>query len=292
VNIIQPDTDRDRAGHGGHRAPLQARAGTGNGLLARSLALQAWSAAQLGDLATAIPAADEARRLARETKQPLVMATGEAVAALLAALRGDSDTAEVLAAQAEATCVPAGSSAVLAAVQLARGLAALSDGYPEQALGHLRRIHDRADPAYHQAISCFTIGDLAEAAARSGDPEAVRAYVQEIEAAALRTTSPWLHAGLRYARALLADHTAAGALFDAALRSDLSAMPFLRARVQLAHGGGCTGSGRTRRPGNPCAPRVRDSTLSACSRGQTGRASSCGRRGRRAVRGPPRHAIS
>jgi DNA-binding CsgD family transcriptional regulator len=207
------------------------------GLLARSLALQSWSAAQLGDLATAIPAADEARRLGWETKQPLVMATGEAVAALLAALRGDSDTAGVLAAQAEATCVPAGSSAVLAAVQLARGTAALSGGHPEQALGHLRRIHDRADPAYHQAISCFTIGDLAEAAVRSGDPEGIRGYMQGIEAAALRTTSPWLHAGLRYARALLADRAAAGALFDAALRSDMSAMPFLRARVQLAYGG-------------------------------------------------------
>jgi DNA-binding CsgD family transcriptional regulator len=206
------------------------------GLLARSLALQAWSCAQLGDLSTAIPAADEARRLALETKQPLVMATGEAVAALVAALRGDNDSVGVLAAQAERTCVPAGSSAVLAAVQLARGLAALSGGYPEQALGYLRRIHDRADPAYHQAISCFTIGDLAEAAVRSGDAESIRVYMQGIEAAALRTTSPWLHGGLRYARALLADQVVAGALFDDALRFDMSVMPFLRARVQLAHG--------------------------------------------------------
>lgn len=207
------------------------------GLLARSLALQAWSAAQLGDLATAIPAADEARRLARETRQPLVMATGEAVAALLAALRGDNDVAGALAAQAERTCVPAGSSAVLAAVQLARGLAALGGGHPDEALGHLRRIHDHADPAYHQAISCFTIGDLAEAAVLSGNPEGIGVYLQGVEAAALHTTSPSLHAGLRYARALLADQAAAGALFEAALRSDMSAMPFLRARVQLAYGG-------------------------------------------------------
>jgi hypothetical protein len=48
------------------------------GLLARALALQAWSAAQLADLGTAIPVAEEARRLAEETTQPLIMTTAEA----------------------------------------------------------------------------------------------------------------------------------------------------------------------------------------------------------------------
>ena len=63
------------------------------GLLARALALQAWSAAQLADLGAAIPAAAEARRLAQETRQPLIMATADAVQALLAALRGDEQAA-------------------------------------------------------------------------------------------------------------------------------------------------------------------------------------------------------
>ena len=90
------------------------------GLLARALALQAWSTAHLADLRTAIPAADEARRLAQETTQPLIMATAEAVQAMLAALRGDDESAEALAAQAERTCVPIAASAVLAAAQLGR----------------------------------------------------------------------------------------------------------------------------------------------------------------------------
>jgi DNA-binding NarL/FixJ family response regulator len=60
--------------------------------------------------------------------------------------------------------------------------------------------------------------------------------MREMEAAARQTPSPALHAGLRYARALLASDTEAEALFTAALRSDLSAWPFLRARVQLAYG--------------------------------------------------------
>ena len=206
------------------------------GLLARALALQSWSAVQVTDLGTAIPAADEAYRLARETMQPLIMATAEAVQALLAVLRGDSEEAAALAERAERASVPVGGSAVLAAAQLARGLAALGSGDPAAALGYLRRIHDPADPAYHQAIRCLTIGDLAEAAVRSDDPGAIRTIMAEMEAAARRTTAPALHASLRYARALLATDDQAGELFDAALRSDMSTAPFLRARVELAYG--------------------------------------------------------
>jgi DNA-binding CsgD family transcriptional regulator len=206
------------------------------GLLARALALQAWSAVHLADLGAAIPAAEEGRRLAEETNQPLVMATAQAVQALLAALRGDQEAAEALAAQAEQICVPVGASGVLAAAQLARGLAALGGGRPADALGHLRRIHDPADPAYHLAVRCFTIGDLADAARRSGDPGGIRIFMDEMETAARKTPSPALHAGLRYARALLAKDAEADALFGTALRSDMSTWPFLRARVQLAYG--------------------------------------------------------
>ena len=47
------------------------------GLLARCLAAQAWSAAHLGDLSVAIPAAEEAARLGRETTQPIMQATAQ-----------------------------------------------------------------------------------------------------------------------------------------------------------------------------------------------------------------------
>ena len=108
------------------------------GLLARTLALQAWTAASLADRSTAIPAAEEGSRLAQETSQPLVLATAQAAQALLAAVRGDQAAAAELAAQAEQVSVPIGASGVLAAVQFARGLAALSGGRPAEALEHLR----------------------------------------------------------------------------------------------------------------------------------------------------------
>jgi DNA-binding CsgD family transcriptional regulator/tetratricopeptide (TPR) repeat protein len=206
------------------------------GLLARALALQAWSAVHLADLGTAIPAAEEARQLAQETGQPLIIATAKAVQAILAALRGDFEAAEAAAAQAEGICMPMRASAVLAAAQLGRGLACLGAGRPADAVAHLRRIHDPADPAYHYAVRCYTVGDLAEAALRSGHRDSIGVFMPEMEAAARQTPSPSLHGGLRYARALLDTGGEADGLFQSALQSGASAGPFLRARVQLAYG--------------------------------------------------------
>jgi hypothetical protein len=57
------------------------------GLVARARATQAWSALHLADLSTAIPAVEEAGRLARETSQPLIWAIARAVESMIAALR-------------------------------------------------------------------------------------------------------------------------------------------------------------------------------------------------------------
>ncbi|MER7282842.1 AAA family ATPase [Dactylosporangium sp. NPDC000244] len=206
------------------------------GLLARALALQSWCCSQLVDLDVAMPAADEAFRLARDTSQPIVAATARATQAILCALRGDADEAERLAAQAERASLPGTARAVLAAVQHARGLVALGAGRHADALADLLRIHDPADPAYHLGYRCFVVPELAEAAVRSGQPEAVAGVVAEMEAVARRTPSPALHHGLRHARALLAGEGEAEPLFQAALRAEPGAWPFARARVQLSYG--------------------------------------------------------
>jgi DNA-binding CsgD family transcriptional regulator len=57
-----------------------------------------------------------------------------------------------------------------------------------------------------------------------------------MESAGLKTPSPVLHAGLRFARALLADDTEAEQLYTTALSADLAGWPFIRARTQLAYG--------------------------------------------------------
>jgi DNA-binding NarL/FixJ family response regulator len=206
------------------------------GLLARALTLQAWTAAQLVDLNTGIPAAEEAVRLARETSQPVILATAKATQAIFAALGGGEDAAETLAAEVEQVCVPIGASAALAAAQIARGLAALGARRYTDALEHLRRLYDPSEMPYHVAIRCFAIAELAEAALHAGQSEEVRRHVEEMEAVARQTASPALHAGLAYARALTAADADAEPLFEAALQSDAGASRFLRARVQLAYG--------------------------------------------------------
>ena len=205
-------------------------------LLARALTLHARSCAQLVDLGVAMPAADEAYRLARDTTQPVIAATAQATQALLAALRGEQDDAYRHAAQAEKAALPGAAHAVLAAVQAARGSAALAAGRHEDALSELLRMYDPADPAYHRAIRCHVIGDLVEAAVRSGQPDTVTGLVAEMTEIGRRTPSPALHTGLRYARALLADDGEAQPLYEAALRAGPSTWPFPRARAQLRYG--------------------------------------------------------
>jgi DNA-binding CsgD family transcriptional regulator len=211
---------------------MQGRAG----LLARALALEAWSAALHGDPGVAITAAGEGAGLARETAQPLMEATAQVAHAIAAALRGELEATESLAAEAEQTALRIGAGAILSATQLARGVAALASGRNADAYEHLARMYDPADLAYHRAIGCFAIADLADAAVHSGRHADAAAVVARLEALADLTPSPRLHDGLRYARALLAPDDEAEALFHAALDADMAHWPFLRARVQFAYG--------------------------------------------------------
>ncbi|MFL6117013.1 MAG: LuxR C-terminal-related transcriptional regulator, partial [Catenulispora sp.] len=206
------------------------------GLLARALGAQASSAVQLGDLSVAIPAAEESSRLARETTQPYLYGLIRAVEAAIAALRGDGARVRVLTAEAEQAGLPVGARPVLARAQMARGLAALGAGRFDEAYTELRRLHDPADPCYQVALRCFAIADLVDAAAHCGRAAAIAEIMREMESAALKTPSPVLHAGLRFARALLADDTEAEQLYTAALSADLAGWPFIRARTQLAYG--------------------------------------------------------
>ncbi|MEU3464712.1 LuxR C-terminal-related transcriptional regulator [Streptomyces sp. NPDC006733] len=206
------------------------------GILARCLGATAWSAAQLGDLSTAIPAAEESCRLGRETTQPYLHALIRSIEAVIAALRGEVQRVGELTAEAERVGVAIAARPVLARAQLARGLAALGGGQFGEAYTHLRRLHDPVDPCYELALRCYVVADLVDAAVHCGRAEGVEEIMREMEDAALRSPSPALHAGLRFARALLADDAEAEELFGTALRADLTAWPFIRARTQLAYG--------------------------------------------------------
>ncbi|MEV6243405.1 LuxR C-terminal-related transcriptional regulator [Lentzea sp. NPDC051838] len=201
------------------------------GLLARSLAVEAWSRTRLGDIATAEPAAEEAAKLAEETHQPYMLGLAKAVQAEIAALKGNYEEANQKAAEAERIGLAAGARPVLATVQLARSLAALGEGRYADAFAAVRRIHDPADPAYQLALRRYVLPELAEAATRSGNQDEACKIVEELDTT---TSSPALASGLRYARALLAPDDEAEARFTAALEAKSS--PWDRARTHLAFG--------------------------------------------------------
>ncbi|GAA3837737.1 ATP-binding protein [Amycolatopsis tucumanensis] len=206
------------------------------GLLPRALAVQAWSRTRLGDLATAVPIAAEAAQLAKETQQPFMFGLATAVQAEIAALRGEHEQATALADEAERAGLAAGARPVLATVQLARGLTALSEGRYEDAFADLRRVLDPTDPAYQLALRAYFLAELTEAAVRSGQSDTMRDILAVMEPLGKTTSSPALHIGLRYARAVLASTDDAEELFLEALRADLTGWPAERGRVHLAFG--------------------------------------------------------
>jgi DNA-binding CsgD family transcriptional regulator len=205
-------------------------------LLARALAAQSWAAAQLADLTVAMPAAEEAARLAQETGQPYLLGIALATLAKIAALRGHFGQATELAAEAERLGTPVSARPVLATAQHARALAALGQGDYAQSLARLLRMHDMADPSHQLALSCHTVADLADAASHSDRSGHAASAMAAMEAAASTTTSPSLHDGLRLARAVLAGPEDAERLFRDALGVDLTRRPFIRARTHLAYG--------------------------------------------------------
>jgi DNA-binding CsgD family transcriptional regulator len=204
--------------------------------LAQVLGLQAWAALRRSHWRVSIGAAEEAARLAEETRQPRLRADALAAQAMLAAMRGDSDLATRLTVQAEDLSQATGSNITTALIQNARAMIAASDGRPLEAFEHLWRIYQPTDPAYQRMQTCWAIGSLAESAIASGQRDRAATELAKLEALAAKTPATGVHIELRYARALLADPSTAEPLYLAALAPDLGDSPFTHARVQLSYG--------------------------------------------------------
>ncbi|HXO08398.1 MAG TPA: AAA family ATPase [Solirubrobacteraceae bacterium] len=206
------------------------------GHLPRLLALYSMIAARLGAWDQAIPAAEEARRLAEEFAQQRWQAAADTVISLVAAMRGDEEMAERLAAEAELIGEPLGSNSTIALAQFGRVLAALGGGRHADAFGYASRLFDPGDPAHHPVIASWLIADLADAARHIDRLDEARARVVELEATVGGRPGTWIELGLQHAHALLAEQAQAGKRFEEALSSDLTRWPFQRARLELAYG--------------------------------------------------------
>ena len=206
------------------------------GHLPRLLTLYSSMAARIGDWDVALTAADEARRLAEEFGEPQWAAAADTAISLVAAMRGDEQKAELMAARAEKLAEPVGANITMAFAQFGKVLAALAAGRHGEAYASADRLFEPGDSAYHPVISSWLIGDLADAARHIDRLDAARARVAQVEISVGDRPGTWVALQLRHARALLADSAAAGDRFDEALSSDLARWPFQRARLQLAHG--------------------------------------------------------
>jgi DNA-binding CsgD family transcriptional regulator len=214
-----------------------ARAEGRLGALPRLLATQAILAVRLPNWDIAIPAAEEARRLATEFGQPIWLATAETAVAMIGAVRGDPAATERSTARAEQIALPLGATHIVALAQSGPILSALAHGRHAEALRLAERLFDPHDPANHLHFACMAIGDLAEAAVHADRSQAARGRLAEVEAMVGDAPAEWIAINLRHARALLADdeHEAA-ARFEEALTGGLDRWPFWRGRLLLAYG--------------------------------------------------------
>jgi DNA-binding CsgD family transcriptional regulator len=206
------------------------------GILTQALVHYAWAATQAGDWKAAAGAGAEAARLARDSRQPEFGLTGEVVAALAVALRGNDPDLDAMLAGPEQALLAMNGGPLLAPAHLARGAAALGDGRQEDAFRRLWPVFDENDPAFHRFMRWPAVLDLVEAGGRGEHAAQVAEVVRELEEVAARSEAPVLRAGLICARPLIAGDDHAEALFVAALGEDLASHPFLRGRTLFSFG--------------------------------------------------------
>ena len=206
------------------------------GLLARTLGTRAWGQLFIGAWDQVHADLDEASRLAAETGEQFWAITATAGKAMLAALRGDSEAADRMAAEVQAIPLLTGVRFILVATQHTRGVAALLAGRADEAFDHLIRMFDPSNATYHPSMSTWALADLADAAVVAGRVDAACSVLDGVERRAAQLPSPMLQISVRYARAVLARDDTAELHFDAALAADLSTWTLSRSRLLLAYG--------------------------------------------------------
>jgi DNA-binding CsgD family transcriptional regulator len=204
------------------------------GMLTQALVHHAWVAVHTGDWEAAMRHGSEGARLARDTQQPQFGVTGELVAALAVARRGED--VETMLAAPERALMAAGAGPLLAPAHLARGAMAAGEGRHEDAFRHLLPIFDEDAPAFHRFMRWSGVLDLVEAGARGEHAGWVAGVVEELERIGRESGAPILLAGLACARPLLAGEEEAEAQFERALGEDTAGYPFLRARALFSYG--------------------------------------------------------
>ncbi|GAB2441687.1 ATP-binding protein [Nocardia tengchongensis] len=205
-------------------------------LLCQVLILRTFAGMYVGRWDLTEAAADEAYRLAAETRQTIWRACAVLGKANLAALRGLTADSEALLAEAERAAVLSGNESLLNGVQLSKGLSRLGCADPEGAYQQLRRMMDPSAPAHHPLQSHWAVDYLAEAAADADRIDDARMVLARMEPMLAYTQSLGVHRAARFAYAVLADIDEAEQRFEHAYELAAAASPWYCARLDLAYG--------------------------------------------------------
>ncbi|MEV7811422.1 LuxR family transcriptional regulator [Streptomyces flaveolus] len=207
------------------------------GLLGEALASQAWAAIPLGKHRLARAAADESRRLSRDTGRPRWAYVADLALATLASERGEFDTANELIRTTEAELLSVGAQSILGFAQFARGRHAMVSKQYNDAYEQLARVLDPADITYHPFVGYWGIADLVEAAVRTGRKDEAERHHARLTALAEKTTAPFLVAMATCTHPLVVADDQAEPLYRRALDNRLLAnWPLHRAQLLLAYG--------------------------------------------------------
>jgi ATP/maltotriose-dependent transcriptional regulator MalT len=173
------------------------------GLLTQVLSMLQWDAAMLGDWALAEEAAGEGERLAEETGQRVWGAGITCGLSAVAAMHGDEERADVLAATAEREILRHGLSDMHSVLIAARGIAAVAAGRPDDAFAVLSRAFDPTDLAYHYRERFGAVGYFAEAAVECGRADEARKIIDGLAALTADGAAPALRAAVAEAAGAL-----------------------------------------------------------------------------------------
>jgi DNA-binding CsgD family transcriptional regulator len=217
------------------RAAPTLRAQGRLGLLAQLLTVRAWAGITTGQFSDAMRSVEEASHLAVETRQPIWIAISAMGRAVLAGLKGEEGTAELLITEAAEPLATLRLSIVLAKAEFARGMTDMTAGRHSDAFDHFVRMFDPDGPAHHEVVARAAAPYVVECAVRAGRNDDAHRVMTLLEALGKRTPAALVHVGLRFARPLLAEGPAAQDLYETALKAEPK-WPFDFGRLEMAYG--------------------------------------------------------
>jgi DNA-binding CsgD family transcriptional regulator len=214
-----------------HRAvAARARAAGALGLLTQILPRLGHAELSAGRWASAAADSEEGLSLARESGQHDFVAYQLVLLALIAAHRGQEEACRSLAGQGLELASARRFTLVAEFARWALTVLELGLGRPPEAFARAQEISVTS--------AVFWAGlDRVEAAARVGETDTARQWLDAFEPWARHGRAVWARAVVLHCRALLASEEEAEGLFEAALAAHKeAARPFERARTELAFG--------------------------------------------------------